>query len=68
MSDEVKLKSILKLIFSYGDLSGENRKQWLINQILETILDGDEYNQFIAEYCDGEDGPNTYYWDKGIAP
>lgn len=27
-----------------------------------------EYLDWVAELCDGEDGPNTYGYDKGIAP
>lgn len=26
------------------------------------------YNQWVREMCDGEDGPHTYSYDKGIAP
>jgi len=28
----------------------------------------EEYNNLIKEACNGEDGPDTYYWDEGIAP
>jgi len=27
-----------------------------------------EYMALVAEACDGEDGPETYSWDVGIAP
>ena len=27
-----------------------------------------EYLQFVSDYQDGEDGPDTYTWDEGIAP
>lgn len=27
-----------------------------------------EYEQWIKSHADGEDGPNTYDWDEGIAP
>jgi len=30
--------------------------------------ESDEYKTFIKEACDGEDGPDTYDWDTGIAP
>jgi len=29
--------------------------------------ESEEYRDFIAEHCDGEDGPETYSWDEGIA-
>ena len=28
----------------------------------------EEYKKFVADYCDGEDGPDTYQWNTGIAP
>lgn len=28
----------------------------------------DAYEKFIADYCNGEDGEDTYLWDEGIAP
>jgi hypothetical protein len=28
----------------------------------------EDYDAWIAEYRDGEDGPETYSWDAGIAP
>ena len=29
---------------------------------------GPEYVEFIRSHNDGEDGPDTYEWDEGIAP
>lgn len=28
----------------------------------------DEYDDFVRDYCIGEDGPKTYSYDEGIAP
>ena len=28
----------------------------------------EEYAKLVREACDGEDGPQTYDWDEGIAP
>ena len=30
--------------------------------------ESDEYNKLVADAKAGEDGPNTYEWDTGIAP
>lgn len=30
--------------------------------------ESEEYKKLIAESCDGEDGPQTYSWDIGVAP
>lgn len=30
--------------------------------------ESDEYKELVANACDGEDGPETYSWETGIAP
>jgi hypothetical protein len=30
--------------------------------------ESDEYRQLVAAACAGEDGPDTYSWETGIAP
>ena len=30
--------------------------------------ESDEYAKLVTDACDGEDGPETYGWDEGIAP
>ena len=30
--------------------------------------ESDEYKKLVADACTGEDGPNTYSWECGIAP
>lgn len=34
----------------------------------ETQGESEEYKMFVAAATAGEDGPNTYEWDSGIAP
>jgi len=34
----------------------------------ETQGESEAYKELVEWSCDGEDGPNTYSWDKGIAP
>lgn len=50
-----------------GSFDGGHHKMWVIDQIVR-ILASDDYGQWVAESCKGEDGPNTYAWDVGIAP
>ena len=47
----------------------DHHKQWLIDQVVR-ILTGSEkgYLDWVNNFCDGEDGPNTYNWDTGIIP
>lgn len=34
----------------------------------KTFGESEEYKQWIVDHNKGEDGPNTYEWEKGIAP
>jgi hypothetical protein len=40
---------------------------WVLDQVVR-ILTGDDYEQWVTDAKDGEDGPNTYDWDEGIPP
>lgn len=66
MKDQQK-EDVLKLVYSYGGIDGAHHKQWLIDQMIREIL-GDEYKAWVTNYESGEDGPETYSWEIGIAP
>ncbi len=34
----------------------------------ESLGESDAYKQWVVAHNDGEDGPDTYDWDEGIAP
>jgi hypothetical protein len=34
----------------------------------QELGESDEYRTFVAEHNAGEEGPDTYSWDEGIAP
>ena len=34
----------------------------------ETLGESKEYEQWVKDHNKGEDGPNTYEWEKGIPP
>jgi dCMP deaminase len=57
----------LELIERYGGIDGEHHKQWVIDQVVRALT-GDGYAEWVREMKDGEDGPDTYEWDEGIAP
>lgn len=65
LEDRVTLA--IEVLVETGQEDGEHHKMWTIDQALRYLL-GDKYSQAIADYCDGEDGPETYSWDTGIAP
>lgn len=63
----IRRDKAIKLALDYGQTDGAHHKTWVIDQILR-ILTGDEYEELIISYCNGDDGPETYGWDEGIAP
>jgi hypothetical protein len=64
-ADRITLATDLALEF--GQIDGDHHKAWVIDQMLRALT-GDRYEQVITEWCEGEDGPETYSWDEGIAP
>jgi hypothetical protein len=53
---------------------GDHHKMWIIDQMVRALTgcpvggESVEYLEFVAAYQYGEDGPETYTWDQGIAP
>lgn len=61
------IQAAIDMAVSYGGIDGGHHKAWVIDQMVR-ILAGDDYDKVVAEAKDGEDGPETYGWDEGIAP
>jgi hypothetical protein len=68
MPDQIDAR-IAEALFvaQYAQIDGEHHKMWVIDQMLRKLL-GDRYDNFIATCKRGDDGPDTYEWDVGIAP
>ena len=64
---EEERKSVLDLIFEYGQIDGGHHKMWVIDQTVR-ILTKDKYKEWIKNYVYDEETGDTYSWDKGIAP
>jgi hypothetical protein len=62
-----KIRMAIELAIQYGQIDGAHHKTWVIDQMVQ-ILAASDYDRIIAEACRGDDGPNTYSWDRGIAP
>lgn len=62
-----RVDEALTLAREFGNTDGGHHKMWVIDQMVRALT-GDSYGQWVAETCDGEDGPETYWWDEGIAP
>ena len=56
-----------ELIERWGGIDGDHHKLWLLDQVMR-VIQGDNYKQWVIDLCAGEDGPNTYDYDEGIAP
>ncbi|MBL4768003.1 MAG: hypothetical protein JKY94_09860 [Rhodobacteraceae bacterium] len=53
----------------YGNIDGAHHKAWVIDQMVRAICVSDAaYDLWVACHKTGEDGPETYSWDTGIAP
>lgn len=79
MSHEAKkIADALSFAYRYGQIDGEHHKTWVIDQMVRALLGEPTesgpfdtpttYAQFVRRHNDGEDGPDTYAWDEGIAP
>ena len=67
MNNDDKIKAAIDLIVQYSGIDGAHHKDWVMDQVVR-VLAGDQYEQIVKDACDGEDGPNTYSWEIGIAP
>lgn len=57
----------LRYAVTYGQVDGEHHKSWVIDQMVRTLL-GAAYEEFVDRWSEGEDGPETYHWEEGVAP
>jgi hypothetical protein len=62
-----KIAEALKVAHKFGGIDGSHHKAWVIDQIVRALT-GDDYEEFVANACAGENGPHTYDWDTGIPP
>ena len=67
MTNDEKVEKAREFILDFGGIDGGHHKTWTLDQVLR-ILCGDHYDLTVALYKTGEDGPDTYEWDTGIAP
>lgn len=67
MTEHERIEEAMSLIEQYAGIDGAHHKQWVIDQVARA-LKGEGYEKWVREYCDGDDGPETYEWDEGIAP
>lgn len=64
---QAKVHEATSIAATYGQTDGDHHKLWVIDQMVR-VLEGSNYEQFVRVACEGEDGPDTFSWDVGIAP
>lgn len=64
---ENRIAKALKTIASYGQTDGEHHKAWVLDQVVRELTGG-RYSRWVADYKSGDEGPETYSYDEGIAP
>lgn len=64
---EATALTALDLALRYGGIDGEHHKAWAIDQMCRALL-GERYDAWVMKAKAGEDGPETYTWDVGLAP
>jgi hypothetical protein len=62
-----RVKEAIVMAVRYGGIDGSHHKAWVIDQMVRILGDRD-YDKIVTEAKSGEDGPDTYGWDEGIAP
>lgn len=62
-----RVAAALDLILRYSGIEGHHHQAWVHDQVT-LALTGDVYGEFVDYACNGPDGPETYAWDKGVAP
>lgn len=67
MAEQERIAAALEVARDYGQTDGAHHKAWVIDQMIRKLL-GDRYEEWVLSYRLGEDGPDTYEWDEGIAP
>lgn len=62
-----RIDRALSFAYGYGSIDGGHHKMWVIDQMVRALT-GTGYAEWVRKHKLGEDGPDTYEWDEGIAP
>jgi hypothetical protein len=63
----LRINTATGIAIRYGGIDGAHHKQWVIDQMMRELA-VDDYEALVRQAKDGDDGPDTYEWDEGIAP
>ncbi len=62
-----RIDDALDVARRFGGIDGEHHKAWVVDQMVRALT-GPGYDAWVVVQKHGDDGPNTYGWDEGIAP
>lgn len=62
-----RTRQAIDMAVQCGGADGAHHKAWVIDQMVRILAAGN-YSDIVREAKAGEDGPETYEWDVGIAP
>lgn len=68
LSAQDRVDEVMALITQYGGIDGEHHKTWVIDQTVRLLVGPKYYPEWVTHHCNGEDGPDSYDWNEGIAP
>jgi hypothetical protein len=67
ITSEQRIQIAIDIAVEFCWIDGDHHKTWVIDQMVRALAGGD-YKRIVTEAKAGEDGPDTYAWDEGIAP
>lgn len=62
-----RIDKAIEIAVRYGGTDEAHHKAWVIDQMIRTLA-GEKYEEIVKDAKAGEDGPETYGWDEGVAP
>lgn len=75
MDKDQRIKAALEVAVNFGGADGEHHLKWVIDQMVRSLTgcpnnveETEEYQRLVVAAKAGQDGPETYDWDCGIAP
>lgn len=60
-------EAAINIAVRFGGFEQAHHKAWVIDQMVRALA-GVDYDQIVKDTCHGEDGADTYTWNKGITP
>ena len=68
MSDAERIEKALVIAERFGGFADQpHHGAWVIDQMVRALA-GDGYDEFVRWAKAGDEGPDTYTWNVGIAP